>query len=61
MHQVIEPEFEIKIGIRDDAIVKIDWNEMLETGRFSDNKQIEDAITRYLLKALTIYLEGNMK
>ena len=48
-HQVIEPKFEIKIGIKDNKVVRIDWEEML---KYNNWNNIKKDLKDYLKQAI---------
>ena len=49
----VQPDFCIHIGIKDQEIVKVDWNEMLQKIKdLSNNDDVVHHITYYLTKAL---------
>ena len=54
MLQVVKPDFEIKVGIKDGKVVSLDWSEMLGfEGTYCNQttaKKIHKKVRKYLKK-----------
>jgi len=51
MVQVIEPEYTIKIGIKDGEIVLVDWSELPKQFENKDHDVVIESVKNYLKKA----------
>ena len=54
MIQVIEPEFYIKIGINENKVVFIDWDELTRHHSFLDINEVRIKVIDYLVDAIKL-------